>query len=247
MKHCLIATEGPHDQAVLSKIFRLLGYSEFNGDVNDLDEFWEIFIPKYPAENNLYRRLSFPTVVQNSTHSIAIYLGEGDKLKKNLATFFSLNPIVRRGLYAFGVVIDSDNRPQEAICSEWRTQLSGVFPNFPSYTGVSSSANPKTGLHVIPTIGSGVIDTIMCQCGPHSYPDLWTLAQTYVESAKVSHSSNWSPFDEQKALTASVVSILRPASTNTVSYKQDLWVGMNTLREVPELAKLKDFLQDLIT
>ncbi len=59
-------------------------------------------------------------------------------------------------------------------------------------------------------------------------------------------SLKWKPFDLEKALVATVVSVLKPGKTNTVSIADNNWVSDKTLLEVPALKKLKTFLIELL-
>jgi len=57
--------------------------------------------------------------------------------------------------------------------------------------------------------------------------------------------AKWAPFDEQKAIIASVVSLLKPGKTNTVSLADNLWIGAQT-EHLPKLAELLRFLRELL-
>lgn len=61
--YCLLATEGPHDQAVITKLLTLSGFQSFGGDLNSLDPFWEGFIPVYPKKGKVYARLDMPSIL----------------------------------------------------------------------------------------------------------------------------------------------------------------------------------------
>lgn len=247
MKYCLIATEGPHDQAVLNKIFRELNYTEFNGAIDSLEPYWQLFIPKYPASNNLYKRLSFPTILRSDTHSIAIHLGEGANLKNKLAQLFSARADLRRSLHAVGIVVDCDNNQPNQIAIDWHNQLKGVYANFPNTANTISGTKPKLGIYVLPdNVSQGVLDKIMCACAQHEYQPIWDAAKKFVNAMKPAQTNHWGPFDEYKALCAAVTSILKPGSTNTVSYKADRWVSNATFNAVDDLGRLKTFVQDLI-
>ena len=42
--YCLLAVEGQHDQAAITKMLQLSGFERFKGDHELLDPFWEDFI-----------------------------------------------------------------------------------------------------------------------------------------------------------------------------------------------------------
>ena len=54
--------------------------------------------------------------------------------------------------------------------------------------------------------------------------------------------SHWKPFDRQKAIVASIVSVLKPGMANTPSIAQDRWICEQTVKDVAEIAMLKQFM-----
>ncbi len=58
--------------------------------------------------------------------------------------------------------------------------------------------------------------------------------------------AKWGPFDEQKAILASVASLLKPGRTMAASLADHQWVGDET-RHLPMLAELLCFLRALVT
>ena len=58
--------------------------------------------------------------------------------------------------------------------------------------------------------------------------------------------SHWKPFDRQKAIVASIVSVLKPGMANTPSIAQDRWICEQTVKDVPEIAVLKQFIENLL-
>ncbi len=97
MRYALIGVEGPHDQAFVGKVLKLLGCQSFDGNEANLDRaacaqripFWINFVPSYPKQGNLYKRLDMPSILFTESVSVAIYSGEGSKLVRNLkAKFF---------------------------------------------------------------------------------------------------------------------------------------------------------------
>ncbi|MBP0042560.1 MAG: hypothetical protein J7545_11375, partial [Roseofilum sp. SBFL] len=85
-KYALIAVEGNHDQALIEKVLRkILGFKKFSGNEQDLDQFWQKFVPQYPPkQGKLYVRLDMPTILLKDTLSVAIYAGGGSNLSINL-------------------------------------------------------------------------------------------------------------------------------------------------------------------
>ena len=93
MKYYFLATEGPHDQAAISKLLQVAGLKEFKGSRKTLDPFWEKLIPSYPSKNggSLYTRMNMPSILTSDTHSVAIYWGEGSNLIPNLVAITTNN------------------------------------------------------------------------------------------------------------------------------------------------------------
>ena len=56
----------------------------------------------------------------------------------------------------------------------------------------------------------------------------------------------WKPFDQEKALIATVTSVLKPGKTNQASISDNNWISLQTEQAVPELQNLKNFLRDLL-
>ena len=53
-------------------------------------------------------------------------------------------------------------------------------------------------------------------------------------------------FDDKKALIATVVSVLKPGKTNTVSINDNDWISHRTIEEVESLKQLQTFLMELL-
>lgn len=88
-KYYFLATEGPHDQALIAKLLELAGLEKFKGVKRTLDPFWYSLFPAYPCkrrngDEDLYARLIMPSILTSVTHSVAVYWGEGENLIRNL-------------------------------------------------------------------------------------------------------------------------------------------------------------------
>jgi hypothetical protein len=59
-------------------------------------------------------------------------------------------------------------------------------------------------------------------------------------------SLKWKNFDPEKALVATVVSVLKPGKTNTTSIADNNWVSEQTQQQVPALANFIQFLSELL-
>jgi hypothetical protein len=252
-KYVLIGVEGNHDQAFISKILcKLLGFSEFKGQVVELDGIWRKFIPVYPPKTGkLYLRLDMPTILYNDYISVAIYAGEGSNLITNLSD--KLSDIDYSDLLAFGIIADADKKTPDQVAEEYHHGLKEYFPDFPNT--VNSSGNiiegsPKLGIYILPDNNrQGVLDSVICDCGDLVYPEYMQRARAYVdkfsEEERKKKPLKWKPFDQEKAIIATVVSVLKPGKTNQTSISDNDWVSPATAT-IPAIQNLTKFLRDLL-
>ncbi len=251
MKYAIMGVEGPHDQVFTKKLLKLLGFKEFNGSKLELDRFWHKFIPKYPKNETakLYERLAMPSIVFNESISVAIYQGEGSKLKQNLEDILCNNLEYQTDLAAFGIVADADKKQPVSVAEEYGKCFQNYFKNFPEKPGIVDTNKPRTGIYVLPdNVSEGVLDTLLCRCGEVAYPEYMKKANAYISefSEEERKKLKWKPFDLDKVLVAKVVSVLKPGKTNTVSVADNDWVSETTLGEVSLLANFQSFLRQLL-
>jgi hypothetical protein len=253
VKYAIIGVEGPHDQAFTGKVLKLLGFKDFREELkglkSDLDPFWRKFIPVYPKKGNLYTRLNMPSILFNDTISVAIYAGEGSNLVTNLDDILFANSEYQTNLAAFGIVADCDKSTPDRIVEPYAKKFRSYFPNFPQCPGVVNTNSPRTGVYVLPDNASpGVLDTLLCECGQIAYPVYMEKASSYLNEFSESDikSLKWKNFDREKALVATVVSVLKPGKTNTTSIADNNWVSKQTQQQVPALANFIEFLSQLL-
>ena len=253
MKYAIIGVEGPHDQAFTGKVLKLLGFKDFREELkglkSDLDPFWRKFIPVYPKKGNLYTRLNMPSILFNDTTSVAIYAGEGSNLVTNLDDILFANSEYQTNLAALGIVADCDKSTPDRIAEPYAKKFRSYFPNFPDRPGVVNTNSPRTGVYVLPDNASpGVLDTLLCECGQIAYPAYMEKASSYLNEFSESDrkSLKWKNFDREKALVATVVSVLKPGKTNTTSIADNNWVSEQTQQQVPALANFIEFLSQLL-
>lgn len=252
-EYVLIGVEGNHDQAFISKILcKLLGFSKFEGNVSELDGIWRKFIPVYPPKTGkLYLRLDMPTILYNDKMSLAIYVGEGSNLITNLSD--KLSDIDYSSLFAFAIVADADKYKPDQVTEEYYQGFKEYFPDFP--TTVSQSGNviagsPRLGIYILPDNSQqGVLDTLICDCGDLVYPEYMQRAREYInkfsEEERNRKPLKWKPFDQEKAIIATVVSVLKPGKTNQTSISDNHWIGAET-SEIPAIQNLTTFFRGLL-
>ena len=92
------------------------------------------------------------------------------------------------------------------------------------------------------------MDTLLCECGQIAYPAYMEKASSYLNEFSESDrkSLKWKNFDREKALVATVVSVLKPGKTNTTSIADNNWVSEQTKQEVPALENFIKFLRQLL-
>ena len=252
-EYVLIGVEGNHDQAFISKILcKLLGFSKFEGNVSELDGIWRKFIPVYPPKTGkLYLRLDMPTILYKDKISLAIYAGEGSNLITNLSD--KLSDIDSSSLFAFAIVADADKNQPEQVAKEYYQGFKEYFPDFPttvSQNGNVIAGSPRLGIYILPENSQqGVLDTLICDCGDLIYPEYMQRAREYInkfsEEEKNKKPLKWKPFDQEKAIIATVVSVLKPGKTNQTSISDNNWIGAET-SEIPVIQNLTTFFRGLL-
>lgn len=250
-KHAVLIVEGPTDQAVVARALRLLGFKSFEGKITELESFWRHdvnIVPKYPAgSGKLYERLQIPSILSTDTYSIAVYSGSGSMLVKQIEALFE-NHDLHEVLDAFGVVVDADKKQPAEVAVRYQKDFQKLFPNFPGKPGEVLVGPPALGVFVLPdNVHPGVVEHLVLECGDHVYAEHVERARRYVGDFGEGERklSKWGPFDEQKAVVASVASLLKPGKTNTVTLADNEWIGKKT-EHLPQLAELLRFLRELV-
>ncbi|MDP8237634.1 MAG: hypothetical protein P9X24_00965 [Candidatus Hatepunaea meridiana] len=238
--YALFGVEGPHDQAFISRILRkLLGFKSFKGNFNGLeDKIWEYFIPNYDKSANLYKRLNMPSILYNDDISVALWCDEGiNGLKINLPLKLNYwDDSYREALTAFGLFIDADEANPVDIVTDYSQIYQSLFPNFPSTPGEVDTNVIKTGIYVFPdNSNKGILETILIDCGKKKFPQSIEFAEEFLnnvnstkELTKPDLKEFGKPFGCDKAIVASMASILKPGKTNTVSINDNEWVSEDT-------------------
>ncbi|MEO7327494.1 MAG: DUF3226 domain-containing protein [Minicystis sp.] len=250
-RYAVLVVEGPSDQAVVARALKLLGFKSFGGQHAELARLWRSqneLVPTYPPRSgNLYERLPMPSILYTETSSVAVYSGGGSRLAVQVRELLS-NHDLHEALDAFGVVADADDHPPAAVATRYQTAFQGLFPAFPALPGEVVPGPPALGVFVLPdNVQQGVVEHLVIECGGHVYPTHMERARRYVgEFAEEDRAhAKWAPFDEQKAVVASVASLLKPGKTNTASLADNLWIGDQT-QHLSKLAGLLRFLRALV-
>lgn len=248
LNYALIGVEGPHDQAFVGKVLKILGFKKFTGEERVLDPFWKKFIPQYPKKGgNLYERLDMPSIFFTNSLSVAIYTGGGSNLAERLSAILLNHTPYQNQIVAFGIVADADNDLPENIAQKYSNKFQVYFPRFPKQVGSVDLSSPRTGVYILPdNTQKGVLETLLCSCGEVAYPFHMEKANSYLAEFGIEQRRGWKPFDDKKALIATVVSILKPGKTNTVSIDDNNWICEETQKNVPALENFIEFLKQLL-
>ncbi len=224
-RYVLIGVEGNHDQVFLKRILcKLLVFSEWNKKLDTLDPLWRKFIPTYPVKGDYYKRLDMPSILYRDDLSVAIYLGEGGNLTKNLNLKFSDLDI--NDFSAFAIIVDADKDIPNEKAKEYCDKLKEYFPNFPNLAIALVKGSPNLGIYILPNNSDqGVLDTLLCKCGEFAYRVHMQRAKDYINQFSSQETKHWKPFDTEKATIATVVSVLKPGKTNTVSIADNEWIS----------------------
>ena len=247
LKYCILGVEGPHDQAFISKLLKQQRLEEFNGRRDSVDPFWEKFIPTYPKNGKLYDRLDMPSIFFSPTHSVVVYQGEGSNLCKNLKGRIREHDPYVKDIHAFGLVLDADTVSPQQKATKYTNELRELYPGLVSEPGKIVAGEPRTGIYVLPdNKRPGTLDNILVDCATVMYPDHKVSAIQFLDSLNSAHKSHWGPFDHEKSMVSTIVSVLKPGAANTSSIRQDDWICDKTVNGVAEVALLGEFLKDLL-
>jgi hypothetical protein len=224
-RYAIIGVEGPHDQAFVSRALIGLGFRDFSGIASELDPFWVKFTPTYPKNGRLYVRMDMPSILYTSNLSIAVYAAEGNGLKDLFPATFVGHPPYREEVAAFGIIADADKAEPARVAADYATVYRPHFPQFPDRPGTVDTSPIRTGIYVLPdNVQRGVLETLVIPCGDVVYPKHMNAARGYLKEFAPAETKHWKPFDAQKALVATVASVLQPGATNTVTIKFDKWL-----------------------
>lgn len=255
LKYSLLATEGLHDQAVICRLLRLLGLKPFNGERKLLDEtlykFWIRLFPRASTESNMYERLDMqiPRIFTSETHSVAVYQGGGSNLTQNLIDRLVSYPAYVRDIHAFGLIVDADNRESTVVAKEYAGKLRRFFPMISGIPGSIALETPRTGIYVLPdNKRQGTLDSMLVDCASVVYPDHKAGAIQFLDGLDSSYKNHWKPFDREKAVVASIVSVIQPgiASHLSLTRARDKWICEETVENVSEVSQLNAFISELL-
>lgn len=249
VKYSLLATEGAHDQAAICKFLQLFGLQSFRGERKLLDKFWLDILPTSRISENIYAHEDAhqPRFFTSATHSIAIFQGFGSNLPQNLVDLFDSFDSYFRKINAFGVIVDAEKLHPNVVANDYASKLRRFFPAISSSPGIIVTGVPRTGIFVLPdNEKQRTLDTFLVDCASVAYPDHKLGAVQFIDNLDDVHKGHWGPFDSDKALVATIVSVVQPGIANTMSIRRDQWISTETINGLPRVTSLSNFLKDLL-
>jgi len=248
VKHSFIFTEGPHDQAVVSKMLICSGLNEIKKR-QDVPAFWEKLMPTgYPKSGRLHFRLPIPSFLMGEDQSVLVYAGEGNSsLASYIHDLVSKNPEFQEEIHGVGIIVDADHKKPTDVGKPFCKLLLELYKRDGSLEiGQVSGGKPNLGVYVLPDNNSeGVLDTLLVECGNLAYSEHAQNAAKFLSSCSDEHKAHWGTFDKDKALVATITSILRPGMANTSSLKNDDWITPARCNELNKLENFRIFLEQL--
>jgi hypothetical protein len=196
-----------------------------------------------------YKNLLYPYFFTSGDYSVAVYQGQGTSLQQNLQDILQINASYAENLCAFGVIVDAENNSPQDASQRYAHALRGFFPSNSAIPGMVLSGFPRTGIYVWPdNQRSGTLETLLLECAVLVYPDYVAGALQFRDNLERIHKERWRGSTREKALIASIVSILQPGKANHASFStlEDQWISQLTLMNVSGLKKLWIFVHDFL-
>ncbi|MCX7045391.1 MAG: hypothetical protein NTX50_07915 [Candidatus Sumerlaeota bacterium] len=235
-RHVLIAVEGRSDQAFVVKALRIfLNFKLMPGEKSQWPEFWTKLIPKFPFKDDLYAPMPVPQILHRIEDKDILYIvvyapGGTEEIKRAVPYFFENNPEYREKIAAFGIVADADHFAPDVVAKQYAASYKRFFPDFPDEAGQVQTSGIRTGCFVLPdNINQGVLETLLIPSGRVAYPKHVEKAESFVKNFDANDKKHWARYDNEKAVIAAAVSILKPGRTNTVSISDNDWISPATI------------------
>ncbi len=249
VKRSILLTEGPHDQAAVGRFLLHHDFTRFNGHIENLDLFWEKFIPHYPRKGKLYDRMNFPSVYENreKSQSVAVFQAGGlESSISSMLSHFSNHDPFSKEIFSFGVIADCDKHSPSEVSNRIAKKFKCYFPDFPNDPGLISKASPYCGSFILPdNLSAGVLETVLLYSASKIVPEIHTHACEFLTKVE-NDGFIWKNFSRDKALVAAICSILRPGRSNTSTILDDDWISEKTITQNVGLVLLQNFLGELL-
>ncbi len=168
-------------------------------------------------------------------------------MPKNLKLKIQEHDPYVKDIHAFGLVLDADRITPQQKAIKYVNELRAFYPSLVDEPGKIVAGKSRTGIYVLPdNKRRGTLDNILVDCATIIYPDHKVGAIQFLDGVGNAHKSHWGPFDREKAMVGTIVSVLKPGMSNTPSIAQDHWICEKTVNGVAEVELLDEFLKDLL-
>lgn len=252
-KYGYLVVEGPHDVEFVYRLLSPFGLSRVRLEP-ELDPFLAPLIPRaYPPDGDMQKRMPIPLFLQSNSHAVAIHSAIGDaRLVQTIEENATLVPF--SAMTSVGVLLDSDTgvAPTDRYIAI-RDALRGKGFAFPDDAGTVTAVLPHLGAFVFPDNRTqGTLENLLLDCANQVYPTLLPTATLHVDAAFVDHTLSskdrkelQKPAGRNKAVVASIASILRPGRAVQVSIQDNRWLR-NSALTLPRVKAVQDFLVVLL-
>jgi hypothetical protein len=251
-KYALLATEGADDQAVLCSFLQCKGFTlvKYNGVTEAQNSFWGgIFPALYQIKSYHHlKNFSYPSVFSLDDYEVAVYKGEGNNLSQNILDITKNRLEYREDISAFGLIVDADTKQPTSVAKKYADELKKAFPSLSEIPGSIMPGSPRTGIYVWPdNQNSGTLETLLLDCASFIYPDHKKGAERFLNELDNTHTKNLKGAIFNKAIIASIVSVLQPGRANHASFGvKDEWINKLALEKVAGIAQFWMFLHNLL-
>lgn len=256
LRYGYLVVEGPHDIEFAARLLKPYGLERVK-KLSELDPFWKKLVPdRFPPDGeDLLKRVPVPTFLQSTYYSIALHSAIGDtRLIETIEESLSFIQLTK--LVGIGLMADTDKLQPEQRFSELIKRISSkrslALLSLPSSPGhVQRVSSYRFGIFILPDNQlQGTLETILLECAQANYHDLFEEAQDFVDNIDKRNLEEKDleeynkPAGKNKAIVASIVSILKPGKSTQVSIQDNRWIDTKTIALL-QVKKVQDFLIDL--
>ena len=255
MRFILIITEGPHDVAAISKVFRVRGYEEINNK-NEIPYALQRTIPTtYPFQENGWMDRGVPRpcfLKYGNCYIVIINAGGVDIIGDSLSRFMDLTSLeTLQMLQGIAIIADMDIDTLE-------TKQKRIIKQILNIEGITAKiVEPLEGLvfkedesfplklFFFPDNNvKGTLEILLLDGARAQYQDLYCEAVEYIDRAKKNYKLRNS--DGLKATVGVIANVLKPGRANQVSIQDDKWFTKESLDIVPSHSLFAVFLDSLL-
>lgn len=227
MKYYFVVVEGAHDEAILAKMLKIMGFKE-RTDISEIDPFWQGLVPKnFPYRNRINERVPVPSIFSKGNQSVSIYsVGGQDQLVPSISLSLS-NTIDANKLSGLAIICDADELPpltkfshlKNALIQEEELWLKEQFSTV-KRPGELFGKKPAMGIFILPNNEEqGTLETLLVEGAQTSYPKIHQGATSYLNKLPSEYTDSWNASKKGKALVGIIGNVILPGRSNQVVIK----------------------------